>query len=195
MASSRRTPCNWCECDTKSCCDCWVSERHTLLTELYFLLLATLAPAVLVWPVTLLWFSPVSRSPVSQRSPVNIYYAARILWILNTYRPRIHTCGSLTAYQHIQQTPNSGQQRFSLNTIPESRQGGCCILLSSEQSPQLHWVLKWASPPFFMTWPTRKNPPWSGWKNEPAFNINIYYDHHFSQSGRSVNPFQPSWEC
>ena len=151
--------------------------------------------AVLVWLVTLLWFSPVSRSPVSQRSPVNIYYAARILWILNTYRPRIHTWGSLTAYQHIQQTPNSGQQRFSLNTIPESRQGGCCILLSSEQSPQLHWVLKWASPPFFMTWPTRKNPPWSGWENEPAFNINIYYDHHFSQSGRSVNPFQPSWEC
>ena len=51
MASSRRTPCNWCECDTKSCCDCWVSERHTLLTELYFLLLATLAPSS-----TLCWF-------------------------------------------------------------------------------------------------------------------------------------------
>ena len=37
--------------------------------------------ASVVWPVTLcLCFSPaVSRSPVNQEEPVNIYYAARIL--------------------------------------------------------------------------------------------------------------------
>ena len=70
------------------------------------------------WPVLAIDTPPVvwSCQSVTRQSeePVHIYYAARILWILNTYRPQIlwiHTCvcGLLTAYQHIQQTPNSGQ--------------------------------------------------------------------------------------
>ena len=139
--------------------------------------------AVLVWPASQ-WHSCGSVLSVGQPSvreaPVNIYYAARILWILNTYRPRIHMCGTLTAYQNIQQTQNSGQRWFSLNTIPESR--------------LLHSSLFWTMPTVELNSQMSTVPILDLWIVRKSTCLQ-YHDHHFSQSGRSVTPFQPSWEC
>ena len=71
---------------------------------------------------------------------------------------------------------------------------GCCILLYSEQCPHLNWILKWASSPSLMTWPTLKISLLDLWIVRKSTCLQ-FYDHHFSQSGRSVTPFQPSWEC
>ena len=194
MASSRRTSCNWCECDTKSCCDCWVSERHTLLTELYFLLLATLAPSS-----TLCWFAsdtPVVQScqSVTRQSEEPRQY---ILCSPNTVNTEYISAPNTHVWlAHCIPTYSTNTKFWSATILAEynSRIEARRLLHSSflRTIASIALSSQMSIAPIFYDMTHPKKSPLIWLRKSGRLQ---YYDHHFNQSGRSVNPFQPSWEC